>query len=73
MREGRRRPSLILSTGSSSISGLSRNEGGAPAPLVAVHISKGTSRQRSRNEGGAPAPLVVRNDCSGSAVSRTPQ
>ena len=44
---------------------LPRNEGGAPAPLVAPEPTPATATQFARNEGGAPAPLVGLGDFGG--------
>ena len=58
MREGRRRPSLDPCPHGSNEERARRNEGGAPAPLVAAPSNKANNAAACRNEGGAPAPLV---------------
>ena len=65
MREGRRRPSLGGNHGQRAAGGVARNEGGAPAPLVAMCAPPDITAPSTRNEGGAPAPLVGRNAGSG--------
>ena len=59
MREGRRRPSLGIPAAGRLSTSYHRNEGGAPAPLVADGFPDSGKSKSDRNEGGAPAPLVA--------------